>query len=213
MLFRSQVFELPLPRVAAPTVLESARLLKQQLIEARAQLDREVAQLTRLHRVTNELLRPDDSRALVERFAEAIVSAGVRRVLRLELDVARWRGEGPLSGNGLIVINPPFPLEGEARTLLPWLASTLAAAPADRTAGARGAHAGAALNWLIDSLLEAGMNRHFCRTLVALFAAIAATPAITLAQPGFPTKPIRLIVPFPAGGGPDVVMQIGRAHV
>ena len=41
----------------------------------------------------------------------------------------------------------------------------------------------------------------------AVAVLIAAIPALSQAQPAYPTKPIRVIVPFPAGGGPDVVMR------
>ena len=60
-----------------------------------------------------------------ERFAERIVAAGIARVLCLELSVADPFAEGPLSGTGLLVINPPYVLEEEARVLLPWLMGKL----------------------------------------------------------------------------------------
>ena len=51
-------------------------------------------------------------------------------------------------------------------------------------------------------------RRHFCLSTVAL-AAVATTGA-RAADP-FPSRPVRLIVPYAAGGGPDVlVRQIGQ---
>jgi tripartite-type tricarboxylate transporter receptor subunit TctC len=42
----------------------------------------------------------------------------------------------------------------------------------------------------------------------AALALILALPAaLANAQAGYPTKPLRLIIPFPAGGGPDVIMR------
>ena len=48
-------------------------LLQQQLISARARLDRQLSQLTRLNRISNALLHATDERPVVETFAEAIV--------------------------------------------------------------------------------------------------------------------------------------------
>ena len=42
------------------------------------------------------------------------------------------------------------------------------------------------------------------RTALFLVAALAFCPLISWAQAGFPAKPLRLIVPFPAGGPTDV---------
>ena len=62
----------------------------------------------------------------VATFARRLASGAIRRVLLIELDVARVVEEAPLSGNGMIIVNPPFGLEAEARALLPWLTKTLA---------------------------------------------------------------------------------------
>jgi 23S rRNA (adenine2030-N6)-methyltransferase len=51
---------------------------------------------------------------------------GVKRVLRLELQVKGMDKLGPLARCGLIIINPPFSLEAEAHVLLPALVSSLA---------------------------------------------------------------------------------------
>ena len=63
------------------------------------------------------------------RFLNAVAALGAPNILRLELDI----GPGPIGAHGqerltragLLVVNPPHPLVGEARTLLPWLAQTL----------------------------------------------------------------------------------------
>ena len=71
-------------------------------------------------------------------FARQLAGGDLRRVLRLELDVDRIIEDRPLAGNGMIIVNPPFPLEEEARALLPWLSRTLA----------RGDGAGWRVDWL-----------------------------------------------------------------
>jgi 23S rRNA (adenine2030-N6)-methyltransferase len=71
-------------------------------------------------------------------FARRLGGGDLRRVLRLELDVDTVVEDRPLAGNGMIVVNPPFPLEAEARVILPWLSRTLA----------RGTGAGWRVDWL-----------------------------------------------------------------
>jgi 23S rRNA (adenine2030-N6)-methyltransferase len=50
---------------------------------------------------------------------------GMGRALRLEFQIDRPTPQGPLSRCGLIVVNPPFRLDDQAKILLPWLASCL----------------------------------------------------------------------------------------
>jgi 23S rRNA (adenine2030-N6)-methyltransferase len=73
---------------------------------------------------------PIKDRAAVSRFYKeveaAIGAAGVRDALRLEFWIDEPDKAGALASNGLVVVNPPFVLEREARAILPYLARTLA---------------------------------------------------------------------------------------
>lgn len=57
--------------------------------------------------------------------ASALANAGIARLLHLELQVDEPRRAGPLAASGLVILNPPHPLEMEARTVLPYLAQTM----------------------------------------------------------------------------------------
>ena len=65
----------------------------------------------------------------VDRFRNRLASGRIRKILCLELHVDALQADGPLKGCGLIVINPPFVLEEEARALLPELTRLLAQGP------------------------------------------------------------------------------------
>ena len=65
----------------------------------------------------------------VEDFRRYLSEGPVRKALCLELMVDHLQENGPLKGTGLIVVNPPFVLEEEARVLLPFLANRLAQGP------------------------------------------------------------------------------------
>jgi 23S rRNA (adenine2030-N6)-methyltransferase len=61
----------------------------------------------------------------VAAFAANLARSGVKRVLRLELQIDRPAPQGALARCGLVIVNPPFRLEEEAKILLPWLAGVL----------------------------------------------------------------------------------------
>ena len=62
----------------------------------------------------------------VQAFCDALVGAGIKKILRVELQVRRLGFDGPLGRTGLILINPPYVLESELGVLMPFFAQTLA---------------------------------------------------------------------------------------
>jgi 23S rRNA (adenine2030-N6)-methyltransferase len=70
--------------------------------------------------------------------ARSLRRAGIAKILRAELRVGPTAEDGPLGGCGLILVNPPWPLEGELALMLPALAKALT----------RGSAAGFGLDWL-----------------------------------------------------------------
>lgn len=69
-----------------------------------------------------------DMRA-VSGFVRTLKEREIPRILRLEFTVEAIRTEGPLASTGLIVVNPPYVLEAEARTLLDGLLPVLRRGP------------------------------------------------------------------------------------
>ena len=67
---------------------------------------------------------PLKNRAAVGRFAAGLATSALKRVLQVHLLVGD-PDAGPLAGSGLVFVNPPYVLKGEAELLLPWLAEVL----------------------------------------------------------------------------------------
>lgn len=65
--------------------------------------------------------------AEVDSYIRALQATEIKKILRIELTI-RPASEPPrLHGTGMIVVNPPYVLEEEIRTVLPFLAETLGA--------------------------------------------------------------------------------------
>jgi len=60
------------------------------------------------------------------RFLARMAATGVRRQLAVELTVERDDLPGGLNGTGVLIVNPPYRLDGELRETLPWLQPKLA---------------------------------------------------------------------------------------
>ena len=54
-------------------------------------------------------------------FERDVVASGIRRILKLELSVYPQNWTVSLRGSAMLVVNPPFGLEAEARPMLEWL--------------------------------------------------------------------------------------------
>lgn len=68
---------------------------------------------------------PIKDAAETDAFARRLASLDIAKILRAEILIAPGAPDR-LSGSGLIVVNPPWRLEGELVVLLPWLATVLA---------------------------------------------------------------------------------------
>jgi 23S rRNA (adenine2030-N6)-methyltransferase len=80
---------------------------------------------------------PIKGRRSPDALARMLARSGIAKILRAELCVAASRKGGPLGGCGLIIVNPPWTLQGELSAILPALKSILA--------GEAGSHR---LDWL-----------------------------------------------------------------
>lgn len=76
----------------------------------------------------------------IRRMHEAFEEAGLRDVLTLELNVGKSGPDTRMLGSGLTVINPPYTLAEEMRTVLPWLCGIL--------------HQGAGAGWDVSQRIE-----------------------------------------------------------
>jgi 23S rRNA (adenine2030-N6)-methyltransferase len=83
---------------------------------------------------------PIMSRSLAQRFHTRVEAAGIRKILRAELCVEDVSDRTHFAGSGLLIVNPPWPMQDEIAAVLPWLHACLAPAGAGFTR----------LDWLVS---------------------------------------------------------------
>ncbi|CAH0542082.1 23S rRNA (adenine(2030)-N(6))-methyltransferase RlmJ [Vibrio marisflavi] len=71
---------------------------------------------------------PVVNRCDIDDMIESIKGLGIRKILQIELGVTPDTNERGMTASGMIVINPPWKLEQQMKTLLPFLKSTIAPA-------------------------------------------------------------------------------------
>ena len=69
---------------------------------------------------------PIKTRAAPDALARRLRRLAVPKILRSELSITPPRADGALAGSGLIIVNPPFPLQRELQVVLPVLTRLLA---------------------------------------------------------------------------------------
>lgn len=69
---------------------------------------------------------PIKDRRAVTAFRAALKEAGIPKLLDIALEIRPGSDEPSLDGSGLLVVNPPYTLEGELKVLLPALHKVLA---------------------------------------------------------------------------------------
>ncbi|HYC44325.1 MAG TPA: 23S rRNA (adenine(2030)-N(6))-methyltransferase RlmJ [Burkholderiales bacterium] len=58
-------------------------------------------------------------------FHGSIARSGIRKVLRCEIEVRQRDESGIIPGCGMLIVNPPWKLDREAKAIVPWLAQKL----------------------------------------------------------------------------------------
>ncbi len=70
---------------------------------------------------------PIQDRATADEFLRRFKKSGIHNVLAAEFSILDYDGTLRLNGSGMVIINPPWKLEEDLRSLLPWLWEKLAA--------------------------------------------------------------------------------------
>ncbi|RWD93960.1 23S rRNA (adenine(2030)-N(6))-methyltransferase RlmJ [Mesorhizobium sp.] len=98
--------------------------------EEEGEFQRLVESLRRAHRRwpggIYALWYPIKDRKAVAAFRAALQETGIPKLLDIGFEIRPASNEPSLDGSGLVVVNPPFTLEGELRVLLPALHKVLA---------------------------------------------------------------------------------------
>jgi 23S rRNA (adenine2030-N6)-methyltransferase len=93
--------------------------------EEEGEFDRIVEGLVKAHRRwpggIYALWYPIKNRAAVGRFRRSLADSGIAKVLDITFEIRPGSPVPSLDGSGLVVVNPPFTLEKELRTILPAL--------------------------------------------------------------------------------------------
>jgi len=74
---------------------------------------------------TNLMWYPVKNRKAVAAFRDTLREAGIAKIFDLSLDIRAPSVPERLDGTGLVVVNPPYPLEAEMKIVLPVLARLL----------------------------------------------------------------------------------------
>ncbi|ATU92129.1 23S rRNA (adenine(2030)-N(6))-methyltransferase RlmJ [Phyllobacterium zundukense] len=110
--------------------------------EVGGEFDRLVDGLVRAHKRFSggifALWYPVKDRQEVRRFVTALQETGIPKILRAELMIRAPSAEPRLDGTGMIIVNPPYTLDDELRTILPALSKILS----------EGQNAGFTLDWI-----------------------------------------------------------------
>lgn len=119
-----------LPRAFLPVPEKRGVLLIDPPFEEGDDLERCVTALEeaigRMRQTVVGIWYPIKDRRQLKRFYQRLEQSSAPKLLRAELCVHPADSADRLNGSGLVIANPPWPLEDELRGLLPWLASTLA---------------------------------------------------------------------------------------
>jgi 23S rRNA (adenine2030-N6)-methyltransferase len=101
--------------------------------EKEGEFDRLVEGLKKAHRRwpggIYGLWYPIKDRAEVNRFRADLADTGIAKILDIRFEIRAPSPQPRLDGTGMIVVNPPFTLEAEMRTLLPALHALLCESP------------------------------------------------------------------------------------
>ncbi|WP_253318440.1 23S rRNA (adenine(2030)-N(6))-methyltransferase RlmJ, partial [Citrobacter farmeri] len=88
---------------------------------------------------TYALWYPVVLRQQIKRMVHDLEATGIRKILQIELAVRPDSDQRGMTASGMIVINPPWKLEAQMSTVLPWLHSKLVPAGTGHTS----------VNWIV----------------------------------------------------------------
>ncbi|MBB3102926.1 23S rRNA (adenine(2030)-N(6))-methyltransferase RlmJ [Azomonas macrocytogenes] len=136
------------PRALLPTAEKRVVLLIDPPFEQADELSRCVQALQeaigRMRQTIAVIWYPIKDERQLKRFYQDLARSGAPKLLRAELLVHPADAAERLNGSGLVIANPPWGLEDELESLLPWLAGQLAQSQG---------------NWRLDWLIEEQKSR------------------------------------------------------